>query len=458
MRWSIFLENYDYEIVHRSNNQMQHVDALSRANTILVLNECSLSQRLAIHQTNDTVIKELREELSKNGDLTLFTLKDGLVYRKSNDKLLFYVPQKLENEIIRKYHEIGHGGVSKTCELMKRCYYFPNMMEKCNDFIKSCLQCLVYEPKNGKKEGFLNLYEKYDVPFHTIHVDHLGPFAESKRHHKYILMIVDGFTKFMRIFATKTTNSREVINKLQIYFKQLSTPKRIVTDRGTSLRSKELEEFLKTLNIQHVCTAAYSPQSNGQAERYNRSITPIIAKLTENSKHHQWDLVLTDTEFVVNNTLNRTIKVTPAIALFGVNQRQINDDLEEFVHSKNENQTERDLNSLRDEIKRNIVDSQFKNKEYFDKKRILAKKYKIGDFVLIKNVVTEPGINHKLLPKYKGPFLVTQILPGDRYVIENIPASPMSRQGFKSVYAAFNMKHYDHEQSESIVASGEAEL
>ena len=99
-------------------------------------------------------------------------------------------------------------------------------------------------------------------------------------------------------------------------------------------------------NIRHVTTAAYSPQSNGQVERFNRDIRSIIAKLTSLSKAQQWDLVLNDTEFTVNNTVNRSINTTPSKVLFGINQRRMNDELENFVESIN-NDCDRNLNDIR---------------------------------------------------------------------------------------------------------------
>jgi hypothetical protein len=36
-RWALFLQNYDFNIVHRPEKNMQHVDAFSRCHAILIL-------------------------------------------------------------------------------------------------------------------------------------------------------------------------------------------------------------------------------------------------------------------------------------------------------------------------------------------------------------------------------------------------------------------------------------
>lgn len=147
-------------------------------------------------------------------------------------------------------------------------------------------------------------------------------------------------------------------------------------------------------------------------------------------------------EFAINNTVNRTIKTTPSIALFGLNQKGTNDIMTDYF--TNLNTEDRDLTTIRNQIVINNRESQLENKKYFDKKRIQAPKYSVGDIVLIRNIVTEPGINQKLVPEYRGPYVITDIKPGDRYVVEDMPGQQISNRPFKGVMAPFNMKHYKY--------------
>lgn len=48
MRRALNLQDYNYSIVHRSNKQMFHVDALSRVQNILVLKANAFEQTLSI--------------------------------------------------------------------------------------------------------------------------------------------------------------------------------------------------------------------------------------------------------------------------------------------------------------------------------------------------------------------------------------------------------------------------
>jgi len=93
-------------------------------------------------------------------------------------------------------------------------------------------------------------------------------------------VIIDAFTKFVRLYPAKTTKSREAIVALKDYFRSYSRPRCVISDRGTCFTSKEFHD-LEENEVKHIKIATGSPQSNGQAERVNRSIGPMSAKLTE---------------------------------------------------------------------------------------------------------------------------------------------------------------------------------
>lgn len=54
---------------------------------------------------------------------------------------------------------------------------------------------------------------------------------------------------------------------------------------------------------------------------------------------------------------------------------------------------------------------------------------------MIKNVITAPGINTKLLPKYKGTYVISSVLDNDRYVIKDIEGFQLSRKPFSGIFS-----------------------
>lgn len=92
---------------------------------------------------------------------------------KRDGDVLFYVPEKMEDQVMRKYHdEMGHFEPEKTYEKILRNYWFPNIKEKVKVYIANYLKCVAFSPSTGKEKGFLHPIPKGNVPFDTCHVDH----------------------------------------------------------------------------------------------------------------------------------------------------------------------------------------------------------------------------------------------------------------------------------------------
>lgn len=210
-RWALELQSYDYVLEHREGRLMSHVDGLSRSTNICIVEDNSFEYNLTVYQSQSSKIKEIRDKLTVQED-PLYELRNGLVYRKSGDRILFYAPENMENNIMVRYHDgMGHIGADKMCETLRKNYWFPNLKSKATEYVRNCLKCIAYAPKSGKVEGLLHPIPKGKRPFDTIHIDHLGPVYKNNSAKKHILVIIDAFTKFVKLYATKTTASSEAI-------------------------------------------------------------------------------------------------------------------------------------------------------------------------------------------------------------------------------------------------------
>ena len=384
--WALELETFDKIFEHRSGEKMKHVDAFSRANNVMIIEDNTLELNLVICQNRDVKIQELCEKLEKSED-KLFEMRNGLVYRKRNDDILFYVTEKMENHILRKYHyELGHVCAEKTTKTILSNYWFQNIVEKIKLYVANCLKCIAFSPSGGKGEGCLNPIPKGETPFLTYHVDHLGPIEKKIATKQHVFVIIDAFTKFVRLYPVKTTETKETVNCLTEYFKNYSRPRTIVSDRGTCFMSQEFKEFMDDNKINHMLIATASPKANGQVERINRVITPMLAKLSDPSSGKYWYKMLTDVEFALNNTIHSTVGVTPSKLLFGINQRgSVIDPVAEYLEqTKHSGKDTRNLEQIRFEAIEKIKKSQEYNKAYFDKKHKESRKYQIGPYEVVK--------------------------------------------------------------------------
>ncbi|CAK9809151.1 Pro-Pol polyprotein [Anthophora quadrimaculata] len=231
----------------------------------------------------------------------------------------------MQASIIRRPHEVGHFAVGKTESLIKRDYWFANMKPKIDKVVGNCVNCILAERKHGKREGSLHSVEKGEIPLDTYHIDHLGPLVSTKKSYKHILLVIDGFTKFTWLYATRSTTTAEVIDKLQKQSVIFGNPRRIISDRGTAFTSCEFEDYCVAEQIKHVTITTGMPRSNGQAERINRVLIPILTKLA--APHpEEWYKHLDRCQKFLNITVSRSTGMTPFRVMFGVDMR-LQDDL-----------------------------------------------------------------------------------------------------------------------------------
>lgn len=419
-RWALELQNFEYTIEHRPGDRMKHVDALSRSFNICVIEDNPFEYNLTVCQSQGNTIAKLMKELEKS-ESPNFEMRNGLVYRKKNSDLLFYVPEKMEKNILFRYHDqMGHIGVEKTTEIILKNYWFPHLKFKVKTHISNCLKCLAYSPPSGKTEGILHPIPKGDTPLDVLHIDHLGPIVKQCVAKKYIFLVVDAFTKYVKLYATKTTTSKEAIKALSDYFSNYSKPRMIVSDRGSCFTSQEFKNFMEKQEVKHVLIATGSPQSNGQAERINRVIVPMLSKLVNREENQPWYNVLPQIEYALNNTINKGTGETPSRLLFGINQRgSIEDPVKEYL-DRNVNVNDRNLVDLRAKSAEKIASCQEYNRKYFNRRHKKPTEYQKGDYVLLRNFDSSANLSKKLIPQYKGPYVIVKTLRNDRYLVADI--------------------------------------
>lgn len=414
-RWSLKLQEFDFQVIHRSGNQMKHVDALSRA---YVMQEAVLISRLKIAQREDEQINAIIDAVKKGGKLENYELTNDLLYRHDKGQKLIVVPELMQFELIRRAHDQGHFKVKKMEDIITRDYYIPKLTEKAERVIRNCVACILSDRKAGKAEGFLNPIPKEDLPLSTFHLDHLGPMASTNKNYKHILAIVDAFTKFVWLFPVKTTTADETLKKLQIVINVFGNPSRIITDKGTAFTSRIFEEFCHSENIELVHITTGVPRGNGQVERMNRVIISVIAKLSIEDPE-KWYQHTNKVQQFINKTYQRSIDTSPFQLLCGVSMKTKEDvHLREMIDQEMIESFNQDRNDLRHKAKAQIVAVQKENRRYYNSKRKPAVKYNVGDLVAIKR--TQFGVGLKLNAKNLGPYEVIKVKRNDRYDVKKV--------------------------------------
>lgn len=446
-RWVLELSQYNFTIKHKSNQQMQHADALSRNphNNIQNIKTVALIAEedwlLAAQQPDKKIqkINKILQSGSRHENKAIFNdyaLKGGKVYRVTTSGLRWVAPETAKYQILRMVHDdLGHFGVDKTLEIVSRKYWFPHMKRFVTKYVRNCLNCLYFKSLSGKKPGFLHPIPKIPKPFHTVHVDHLGPFIKTKSNNCYILVIIDAFTKFILLYPVRDTTTTHVINAFKSMFKVFGVVARIISDQGKAFPSKKFSTFVTELGINHHLNAVALPRGNGQVERYTRVITESLAAMGGGTHDREWDENIHNLHLGLNGTLNKALGVTPSEALMGFrvfNTRLLSED---------ENDCPLDLTAIRSQMQTLIRAHQDEQKQRFDKGRITGRNYKVGDLILLRLTSTpNTGTSKKLQPKWRGPFRIAKVLENDRYEVTDIPGAVRSQVPYKGLAGLENIK------------------
>jgi transposase InsO family protein len=118
------------------------------------------------------------------------------------------------------------------------------------------------------------------APLELIHSDLCEMNGElTKGGKRYFMTFIDDCTRFCYVYLLKSKD--EALHYFKIYKVEVENQlekkiKRVRSDHGGEYFSNKFSEFCADHGIIHEKTPSYSPQSNGIAERNNRTLTELI--------------------------------------------------------------------------------------------------------------------------------------------------------------------------------------
>ncbi|GFU60760.1 blastopia polyprotein [Trichonephila clavipes] len=80
-------------------------------------------------------------------------LSNNVLFKISEKQELLVVPERMQANVIKKVHSFRHFAVTKTEELVRRDYCFPNMRKCVENVIKNCVECRLANKKMQEKNG-----------------------------------------------------------------------------------------------------------------------------------------------------------------------------------------------------------------------------------------------------------------------------------------------------------------
>jgi len=125
---------------------------------------------------------------------------------------------------------------------------------------------------------------------------------------KYILIVIDTYTKYIWIEALKNKTVKECTKGILKILKK-NQPNLLQTDNGKEFYNNEFQSVMNKYNIRHYST--YSSIKAGMVERVIRTIKNKIYKLFTLSGSWNWYNSISKLVYNYNHTKHSTIKCTP---------------------------------------------------------------------------------------------------------------------------------------------------
>lgn len=281
-----------------------------------------------------------------------------------------------------------------------------------------CIDCLTHKRPTGKRPGLLHLIPPGRRPFQIIHVDHLGPFETFTSNNRYLLVVADNLTKYIHLYPCGTTDAASVVRLLKTFCDEQGIPDRIISDRGTCFTSRTFEQFCLECQIAHTLNSTRHPQANGQVERANRTIVPLLSLSA--SDQRCWDIKVKDVERMLNTAVNKTTSRTPYETLHGYLPRFRAGVLSTMSRTRDESTPPEDVQA---EVRDRILLEQAKMKTQYDRKHFDGIRYDIGEVVVMLKQPTAGQLT-KLQAKYRErPLQIIEVLPSDTYRIAELASA-----------------------------------
>jgi len=306
-RWAITLRGYQYEIRYKPTDKHGNADGLSRlpcgadtqfdeaesaenADVIHAiydeLDRYPLNYKDVAHHTKaDSVLSEvMRIMLSGWSDAppsaemkpfwnerhSLYLLKDMILLQREGYSRVV-IPSKLKQHVLELLHT-SHWGMVRMKELARKHVWWPGIGKDIEQCVTACDIC---KTNSSNPRASYTPWPQASGPWERLHIDYAGPFES-----KMWLVCVDAYSKFpyLGVRDVGKTTTKETIAMLLDMFTIEGLPRTLVSDNGPQFSSEEFNHFCQKHDIEHITSPPYNPESNGEAERFVRTMKTAIKK------------------------------------------------------------------------------------------------------------------------------------------------------------------------------------
>lgn len=136
------------------------------------------------------------------------------------------------------------------------------------------------------------------------------PYAKENQNFKYILTIIDIFSKYAWAVPIKSKTATDVTNAINKVLIVGNVPRNIHSDMGKEFYNVQFENLMRHYKINHYST--FTAIKAAIVERFNRTLKSKMWQQMHYNGSYKWISILDNIVDSYNHTKHRTIKLKPS--------------------------------------------------------------------------------------------------------------------------------------------------
>jgi hypothetical protein len=202
-------------------------------------------------------------------------------------------------------------------KVFRQGFYWMKAASDAADLVQKCENCQ-RRVRDQKQPSSLTQLIQPTWPLQTWGLDLLGPLPPAQGNLKYVVVVVEYFSKWIEAKPLATITSATVHK----FFWQnivclFDVPKAITVDNGTQLEVETFKTFCDQIGTKIHYASVRHPESNRLVERANGIIITVIMKSIFNQPKGKWPDELIKVVWNHNTVVSRSTGFTPFKLLFG---------------------------------------------------------------------------------------------------------------------------------------------
>jgi hypothetical protein len=249
-------------------------------------------------------------------------------YARLNVEVADDAAEVVRNQIKKVHNDrVGHMGKLRTYRRLRQLPGFPwgqpteQLHAGVKEWCEGCLPCQKIWSLRGRPgaPGAAIIRQR---PFTEVSLDLVVLKHADRDGNRYILNVMDSFSRFSELFPLRTGDAESVAECLFAVYNRYGRPRVMRADGAKAFHGSVLTALNRMLAVENHVTLAYSPYQNGQNERQNQEIgrhlrAMVMGDVIGTNSMMRWGTLTSAVQRILNNTVHGDVMCTPNELLLG---------------------------------------------------------------------------------------------------------------------------------------------